>query len=213
MVATVQTLVPNLDFAIPALPDRLDRVAAAMEANGIHTIIASSASEAREIVLDLIPDGAELFESSSQTLIETGLASAVTETGRFQLVRPKLLELYAQGDRDGMRKLGSAPQVMIGSVHAITESGDLLIGSGTGSQLGPSAYSAGQIIWVVGAQKIVRDIDEGLRRIREYSYPRENNRMLAERGVPSSLNKILIVHRESMPGRATVVLVNEELGF
>lgn len=213
MVATAQTFTPNLDFAIPSDSDRLHQVAAALDSNGIHTIVVNSSNEARNVVLNLIPDGAELFESSSQTLIETGIAAEVSSSGRFQLVRPKLMELYAKGDRDGMRKLGSAPQVMIGSVHAITENGELLVASGTGSQLGPYAYSAGQIIWVVGAQKIVRDVEEGLRRIREYSFPRENNRMLEERGIPSSLNQVLIIHRESVPERATLVLVNEELGY
>jgi hypothetical protein len=119
------------------------------------------------------------------------------------------------GDRDraGMRKIGAAPEVMIGSVHAITEDGEALIASGSGSQLGPYAYSAGSVIWVVGAQKVVTDLEEGLRRLREYSHPREDARFRAERGSPSSLNKILILNRESVPGRTTVILVNEELGY
>jgi hypothetical protein len=213
MSATLEITAPNLTFSSLADPHRVARVAAALESNGIQSFVVDTGAEAKEIVLSLLPEGAEVFDSVSQTLIATGITAEITESGRYQTVRSNLMELYAQGDRNGMRKLGSAPQIMIGSVHAITEDGDLLVGSGTGSQLGPYAYSAGQIIWVVGTQKIVKDIDEGLRRIREYSLPRENIRMQSERGVSSSLNKILIIHRESAPQRATVVLVNEDLGF
>jgi hypothetical protein len=123
------------------------------------------------------------------------------------------MELYAQGDRAGMRKIGAAPEVKVGSVHAITDHGEALVGSGTGSQLGPYAYSAAKVIWVVGAQKLVTDVEEGLRRLREYSHPREDARMRALYGSPSSLNKILIVNREPVPERTTVILVNEEVGY
>ncbi|HNH27502.1 MAG TPA: LUD domain-containing protein, partial [Anaerolineales bacterium] len=109
-------------------------------------------------------------------------------------------------------KLRTIPDYIVGSVHAITEAGEVLTASGTGSQISSYAYGAGKVIWVVGTQKIVSDLNEGFRRIKEYSHPLEDARMQEAYGVNSSLNKILVLSRD-MPGRITIVLVKEELGF
>ena len=110
------------------------------------------------------------------------------------------------------RKLMANPEYVIGSVHAITHRGQVLIASGSGSQLAGYAFGASHVIWVVGAQKIVRDLDEGLRRIWEYSYPLENERMQTLYGMDSFPAKILLFEGE-MPGRISVLLVKEALGF
>ena len=107
----------------------------------------------------------------------------------------------------------SAPEVMLGSVHAVTESGALLAASMSGSQLGPYASGAGRVILVVGTQKIVSDLEEGLRRINDYSFPLEDARAQAAYGIRSAVNKVLIINREIVPDRITVVLVDEALGF
>jgi hypothetical protein len=111
-----------------------------------------------------------------------------------------------------MRKLGAAPDYIVGSAHAITDEGEIIVGSGSGSQLGAYAYAGGNVILVVGHQKLVRDLDQGLRRVREYSLPREYVRM-QDAGYPGSLlAKTLIIHYEPS-GRISVILVPEALGF
>ena len=111
-----------------------------------------------------------------------------------------------------MRKLGAAPDYIVGSAHAITDDGEIVVGSGSGSQLGAYAYAGGNVILVVGHQKLVRDLDEGLRRVREYSLPLEFKRMQGV-GYPGSLlAKTLIIHAEPS-GRIAVILVPETLGF
>jgi hypothetical protein len=112
-----------------------------------------------------------------------------------------------------IRKMGGAPDYAAGSVHAVTEDGKVLIASKTGSQLGPYAAGAGQVVWVVGAQKIVKDVDEGLKRIEEYAVPLEEQHMQDLYGVGTFPSKILIVQREMRPGRITMILVKEALGF
>jgi L-lactate utilization protein LutC len=114
---------------------------------------------------------------------------------------------------DQIRRLGAAPEVMLGSVHAVTETGSLITASSSGSQLGPYASGAGKVILVVGTQKIVADLDEGLRRIEEHALPLEDARAKQAYGVNSSINKVLIVNREINPGRVTVVFVDEAIGF
>jgi len=116
-------------------------------------------------------------------------------------------------ESDDIRRLGAAPDVMLGSVHAVTETGSLLTASMSGSQLGPYSSGAGRVILVVGTQKIVPDLEEGLQRIDEYSYTLEDARAQAAYGIRSAVNKILVINREIVPGRITVVLVDEVLGF
>lgn len=124
--------------------------------------------------------------------------------------RLKALDRATQADE--IRKLGAAPDYIIGSAHAITDAGEIVVGSGSGSQLGAYAYAGGHVILVVGHQKLVRDLDEGLRRVREYSLPREYVRMQGL-GYPGSLlAKTLIIHYERS-GRTEVILVPETLGF
>jgi hypothetical protein len=114
---------------------------------------------------------------------------------------------------DEIRHLGAARGVMLGSVHAVTEAGSLLTASMSGSQLGPYVSGAGRVILIVGTQKIVSDLEEGLHRIEEYAYPLEDARAQAAYGIRSAVNKVLVINREITPGRITVVLVDEVLGF
>src|SRR6266480_7686204 len=97
---------------------------------------------------------------------------------------------------DEIRRLSAAPDVMLGSAHAVTETGTLLAASMSGSQLGPYASGAGQVILVVGTQKIVSDLEEGLRRVNEYAFPLEDARAQAAYGIHSGVNKVLIINRE-----------------
>ena len=112
-----------------------------------------------------------------------------------------------------IRKLIAAPDFAAGSVHAVTEDGHVLIASATGSQLGPYASGAGRVIWVVGAQKIVKDLNAGFRRIQEHVVPLEEEHMQQLYKVGTAVNEMLIVNRATRPGRITMILVKEELGF
>jgi hypothetical protein len=192
---------------------RVERAAKALEANGITVLRASNAAEAKRIVLDLIPEGSEVHQGASETLAATGITEEIEESGRYQPVRPRIRSMERATQADEIRRLSAAPAVMLGSVHAVTETGSLLTASMGGSQLGPYASGAGRVILVVGTQKIVADLDEGLRRINEYSFPLEDARIEAAYGIHSRVNKVLIINGEIMPGRITVVFVDESLGF
>lgn len=207
------TLVPNAEFAHLASDEHIATVIAALTARGMEASVVESRAEARSRVLDLLPEGAEVFTSLSQTLDTLGLHEEINTSSRYIPLRPQLDALGREGrmSRAG-RKLMASPEYVIGSVHAITHQGQVLIASGSGSQLAGYAFGASHIIWVVGAQKLVRDVDEGLRRIWEYSYPLENKRMQTLYGVDSFPNKILLVQGE-WPGRIWVLLVKEALGF
>jgi len=207
------TLVPNKEFAKLATNEQIRRTANALEANNIHAIIAENGVEAKRLFFELIPDGAEVFLGASVTLEKLGIRDEVDKSGRFDALRPKMFAMNRETQGREIRKLGGAPDYAAGSVQAVTEDGHILIASNTGSQLGPYATSAGKVIWVVGAQKIVKDLNEGLRRIQEYCYPLEEEHMRQLYNMGTSVNKVLIVNREFRPNRTTMIIVKEELGF
>jgi len=203
---------PNLEFQRP--PDRahLKRTAAALAGRGFKAQVADSAEHARRLVLEAIPEGAEVHLALSETMRELGVASEIDESGRYDSVRSRLNALDRETQSREMRKLGAAPDYIVGSAHAVTDEGEIIVGSGSGSQLGAYAYAGGNVILVIGHQKLVRDVDEGLRRVREYSLPREYARMQAA-GFPGSLlAKTLIIHHEPSD-RISVILVPKTLGF
>src|SRR6267142_192976 len=174
---------------------------------------ATDAADARRIVLSLIPDGAQVHHGASKSLEETGILEAVEKSGRYEHLRPRIWKMDRKTQGDDIRRLAAAPDVMLGSVHALTETGSLITASAGGSQLGPYVSGAGKVILVVGTQKIVSDLDEGLRRLNDYVFPLEDARAQLAYGIRSAVNKVLIINREVVPGRITVVFVDEVLGF
>ena len=203
---------PNLDFERPADRAHLERTAAALTARGFKAQVADSGEQARQLVLGAIPEGSEVHIALSETMREIGITEEIDESGRYDSVRARLSVLDRETQGREMRKLGAAPDYIVGSAHAITDDGEIVVGSGSGSQLGAYAYAGGHVILVVGHQKLVSDLDEGLRRVREYSLPREFLRM-QDIGYPGSLlAKTLIIHHEPS-ARITVILVPETLGF
>jgi L-lactate utilization protein LutC len=193
--------------------ERIERTVRALEENGIRVRTAATGAEARQIALELIPEGAEVHQGSSTTLERIGLSDELTKSGRYEPLRPQIFSMDRKTQMRDIRKLGAAPDYMLGSAHAVTEGGSLVVASASGSQLGPYAYAAGKVILVVGAQKIVADLDEAMERIEEYTFPLEDARARETYGFGSGINKVLIINRERQADRITVILVDEILGF
>ena len=206
-------LAPNAEFKNLANEEQLERTAKALEANNIHTSIAENGAEAKRLFFELIPEGSEVFLGASVTLETLGIKDEIDKLGKFDAIRPKMFAMDRATQGREIRKLGGAPDYAAGSVQAVTEDGHVLIASNTGSQLGVYASSAGKVIWVVGAQKIVKDLNEGLRRIEEYCYPLEEVHMQDLYKMSTSVNKVLIFNREIRPNRITMIIVKEEVGF
>lgn len=200
-------------FATSADAASVQRAATALEANGITVLRAADAAEAKRIVLDLIPEGSQVHHGASESLDAAGVTNEIEASGRYEDIRSRTFSMDRKTQADEIRRLSAAPDVMLGSVHAVTETGALLAASMSGSQLGPYVAGAGRVILVVGTQKIVPNLEEGLRRINDYSFPLEDARAQAAYGIHSAVNKIAIINREIVPGRITVVFVDEVLGF
>ncbi len=190
----------------------IDRTVKALNNNGFTTRVAANKQEAKELTLALIPKGSEVFTNISATLSIIGVADILNGPAYIS-VRDRAAALPDTPDKkQKAKRLSAAPAYTVGSAHAITQDGRILIASATGSQIPAEAYGANHVILVVGAQKIVKDIEDGLRRIEEYSVPLEDKRAMAAYGIHTAFAKLLMLNKE-MPGRVVVIIVKENIGF
>jgi hypothetical protein len=203
----------NEKFGELANDESIENTIVSLGANGIDAQIADSGKEATRKVFELILKGAEVMTMTSQTLEVLGIAKEINESGNYNSIRTKLAAMDRATQGREMQKLGAAPDWTIGSVHAVTENGEVLIASNTGSQLPAYAFGADHVVWVVGAQKIVANVEEGHKRIREYTYFLEDARAQKAYGMHTAINKTLIVSKENVAGRITMIIVKEKLGF
>jgi hypothetical protein len=199
-------------FTAAAPHERIDRVAEALEHHNIEAIVVDTGAEARDRVLEMLPEGAEVHWGTSRTLEEIGLTPELLVEGRYDALRPRYLPMDRATQGREIRKLVAAPDFMLGSVQAITDDGAMVVVSYSASQIGPYASGAGRVILVVGSQKIVADLDEGMRRARDHVMPYEDASLRKRIGVPTKLTKVLVIYEEPRPGRMTVVLVREPVG-
>jgi hypothetical protein len=207
------TPIPAPPFTDQAPAERLERVAAALTAHGFAVEILDDAAAARTRIKDLIPAGASVFTGASETLRLSGIDEDINDSGRYDAIRPRGLAMDRDTQMDEIRRLLASPDVIVGSVHAVTETGSLVVASATGSQLTGYAGGSARVIWVVGAQKVVPDLSTALRRVEDHCLPLESARAQAAYGQPSAINRLLILNAEPHPGRGTVLLLREAIGF
>ena len=201
------------DFVTPASEATLQQVAERIRERNIEVIIVNSGEEARQMLLERVPKGAQVHSGKSQTLQEAGIFDAIMDLNQYNALRHQTLKMDRKTQGQEIRKLIAAPDFMLGSVNAITEAGILVAASATASQLGPYANTAGKVILVVGSQKIVPDLETAFRRIREYVQPWEEDQVRKASNMSTFVGKILIVEREWIKERMTVILVRESIGI
>jgi L-lactate utilization protein LutC len=207
------TLAPTVSgFGAPASDEVIERTADALRARGYEARIAEHRDQAREIALELIPSGSDVNQASSKTVDELGIGEALVERAEYTALRPLLWSMDRATQGKEIRQLGSGPDVVVGSIHALTEDGVMVASSASGSQLGMYAGGAGKVVLVIGSQKIVPDLETAFQRIDEHVVPLEDARALQAYGVHTAQNKTLII-RGDFPGRIAVVLVKDAIGF
>ena len=199
-------------YTAPADHDVLERAAAALRGHGFETTIVADGAAARDLVLSQIPSGSQVHWGAGVTVASIGLATALEESSDVEALRPRLSSMDRATQGDEMRRVGASPDVFVNSVNAVTEDGSIVSASASGSQLAPIAFGAGRVFLIIGAQKVVPDLATALDRISTHVVPLEDARALEAYGFHTALNKILILHGER-PGRISIVLVEEPIGF
>jgi acyl-CoA hydrolase len=196
------------------LPDEgtLAATVTALEEHGFSVEVVDDLDAARQAVLARIPHGSSVMTNTSVTLTETGVADAVNDGGHYDSARAKMAELDFATQLQEMKAIGGQPDYALGSVHAITRDGTLVIASASGSQLASYAWGAANVIFVVGAQKLVPTLDAARERVYQHSLVLEDARAIVAYGQHSSVGKILEIHQE-LPGRIHIVLVRQAVGY
>jgi hypothetical protein len=197
------------------LPDEntLKATVVALEEHGFSVEVVDGLGAARDAVLARIPHGSSVMTNTSVTLAETGIADAINDDGGpYDSARNKMFALDFATQAQEMKAIGGQPDYALGSVHAVTADGTLVIASASGSQLASYAWGAANVIFVVGAQKLVPTLEAAHQRIYQHSLVLEDARAQAAYGQHSQVGKVLEIHQE-MPGRIHVVLVREVVGY
>lgn len=180
--------------------------------NGMETTVVETSSDALALLLGTIPEGADVYDMTSVTLEEIGFTDELKEGTKFISVRKEINSINDPAERLTMRRKRSVVSYAVGSANAVTRDGKLVFGSYSGSQLAPYAFTADNVVLVIGAQKIVGDLKSAFIRIEEYVVELEENRV-KPLGTHTEVNKTMVIGKEVVKGRLRVILVRERLGF
>jgi hypothetical protein len=204
----------QLSDRFTTLPDdqTLAATVVALEEHGFSVEVVDDLDAARKAVLARIPRGSLVMTNTSVTLQETGIADAINGGELYESARNKMFALDFATQAQEMKVIGGQPDYALGSVHAVTRDGTLVIASASGSQLASYAWGAANVIFAVGAQKLVTTVEAAHERIYKHSLKLEDARAYAAYGQHSSVGKLLEIHQE-LPGRIHVVLIRQLVGF
>lgn len=192
----------------------VDKTIDALKRNGIDASFVDTKEDAKKEVLSIIPKGSEVMTMSSETLAQAGIVDVIDNSGEYDSVKKKFSSMNREKDHREMQRIGAAPKYALGSVHGVTQDGQIVVASNTGSQLPSYAYGSDQVIWIVSTKKIVDNLDNALKRVYEHVLPLESERVKKAYGMErSNVSKLLIISREINEGRLKLIFVNEDLGF
>jgi hypothetical protein len=200
-----------VEFVKPASEATLEALAERLRARNFEVVILDDGAAAKAEVLARVPEGSQVHTGKSKTLEDIGIFQEFMENEKYDFIRRRTLKMDRKTQLDEMRKAGAAPDIMVNSAHAVTEAGQIVMTSATGSQIGPIAYGAGKLILVIGSQKVVPNLNTAFRRIEDYVIPYEEDRLNVAHGV-AKMNRTLILEGDHTPGRTTIILVRTPIG-
>jgi len=193
--------------------DKLSQVVANLQSRGFVVSVVDTKAQALEALKSILPKGTDVHTGSSTTLNQIGAIEWIQNNSEINYWSPKI---WAENDpvkRREIRMNAASASYVLGSVNAITEDGKLVAVDATGSRVGSYLFTAENLVIVSGTNKIVPTLDDAFARIKEFVFPKEDERAKQAYGNGSGMNKWIIIEREVMPNRVQVILVKEELGF
>lgn len=191
----------------------IQRTAAALKSRNIDVVVVDNGDSAREKLIEMVPDGAQLFKGTSETLDTIGYSDYVRNTDRYNYLNAAIAAETDPAQQRELRRLTSVAEYFVGSVHAVAETGEVVIASGSGSQLGAYAYGAKRVIWVVGTQKICPTLSDAIARVRGYALDKHDQWLMEHGRSASPLGKLLVFENEQNAGRVQMILIKQSVGW
>jgi L-lactate utilization protein LutC len=203
-----------MEYSQLASPELISRAKIGLEAAGYTVYVVDNADQAKSQVESLLIQGSSVMQMVSETLEATGITQLINESGNYDSVKNKLHNPELNLSETEKKALGYAHDFAVGSAHAITTQGEILVASNTGSQQGAYTYGADKVIFVIGTQKLVENLAQAMDRVYNYVLPLESQRVQKAYGMEhSNVSKLLIINKETVPNRIHVILVKQNLGF
>ena len=203
----------NNQPAILSDKDAIQRTVAALNSRNIEATLADSGEIARDLLIGMVPEGAEIFNNTSETLDSIGYTEYLNNTNKYKDLHKALMAERDPDQQRELRRLSSVAEYVVGSVQAIAETGEVVIASSSGSQLGAYVYGAKHVILVAGTQKICPTLEGALARVRGYTLARHKDWQVGQGRSPRPIGKLMLLENEITPGRIKMVLIKENLGW
>ena len=191
----------------------IQRTVEALTARGMEAVLVPSGQAAMEKLLEMVPEGSEIFDSTSETLDYIGFSEYVKSNPRYRNVRDAVDLESDPAKRRELHRMATVAEYIIGSVQAIAETGEVLVASGSGSQIGAYAYGAKYVILVAGTQKICPTLSDALARVRGFTLDKHDQWLQQQGRKPGPIGKLALLEREPVAGRIRVILINQDLGW
>ena len=191
----------------------IQRTVEGLKARNMEATVVNSGAEALAKLKELLPEGAEIYNNTSETLDSIGFSEFVHGNPKYRNLHDDMAEETDPGKQMEVRRRVTLADYFIGSVQAIAETGEVVVASASGSQIAAYVFAANHVIWVAGTQKICPSLDHALARVRGYTVDR-HDKWLEEQGRdPFPIGKLMVCERERVTGRITVILIKESLGW
>lgn len=194
----------------------IEKTRQGLKSRSFESTVVATRSEALELIKTFIPAGASVMNGASRTLEEIGFIEYLKSGAHgWDNLHAKVLAEKDPQKQALLRKQSVLSDYYLGSVHAVAETGEIVIASNTGSQLPHIVYTSPNLIFVIGTQKITPTLEDAFARVQEHVIPLEDARMMSVYQSHTALNKELILRGDpAFLGRTIrVIFVKEKLGF
>ena len=194
--------------------DVLIQTSLALTQRNIYTSIAENAADAKQLLIDLIPRNSEVYVSTSETLDSIGYTEHISQSNNYKSLNELVTaETDLDTQKDVRRRVTTIADYFVGSVQAISASGEVIIASGSGSQIAAYVYGAKKVFWVAGIQKICQDLPSAIERVRGYALEKHDQWLQGYGRSAAPVGKLLIFEHEQVKERVHMILVKEILGW
>jgi len=150
-----------MDFNQLATKETVEQVIENLKNRGITAILVETKEQALEKIKELIPEGMSIMTGSSTTLDQIGFTDLlISKNHPWKNLKDEILNESDTQKRNELRKNSVLADYFLGSVHAVTKDGEILVASASGSQIPSYAFSSDNVIWVVSTKKIVNNLDK-----------------------------------------------------